>query len=67
MGGIISSGPYDYNPFVGNRPMKYPYTIAAKFAQFPWVYHYKYTIWFKPMLIALIPQFYVMYKIQRWC
>lgn len=69
MGNIISpAGPYDHNPFVGNRPMKVPLTFAAEYAQFPWVYHWRYWIYAKPLVYAqLFINIPLFYYLQRKC
>ncbi|XP_011707883.1 PREDICTED: uncharacterized protein LOC105462744 [Wasmannia auropunctata] len=47
------------------RPMKYPYTLTAKAAQFPYKYYIKHSWLYKYMLIGTLVAFPIFYKIQR--
>lgn len=67
MGGVLSAGPYPDNPLVGNRPMKFPYTTSAIIAQYPYKFMWRYAIWYRFWWYALIPNMYIMYKLQKLC
>ncbi|EZA54008.1 hypothetical protein DMN91_000991 [Ooceraea biroi] len=47
------------------RPMKYPYTLTAKIAQFPFKYYWKHSWLFKYWLIGIVVVSPVFYKIQK--
>ncbi|CAB0031228.1 unnamed protein product [Trichogramma brassicae] len=48
-----------------SRPMKYPYTMSAKMAQFPYKFYWKHSWGFKYWVIASILCVPVFYKIQK--
>ncbi|CAL1673239.1 unnamed protein product [Lasius platythorax] len=47
------------------RPMKYPYTISAKLAQFPFRYYMQHSWLFKYTIIAVALTYPIFYKIQK--
>lgn len=49
------------------RPMKYPYTISGKLAQFPFRYYMQHSWLFKYTLYATILSIPIFYKIQKLC
>ncbi|XP_076235174.1 reduction of Rh1 [Calliopsis andreniformis] len=55
------------NPEIPQRPMKYPYTLSAKIAQFPFrmYYDYKGSWMFKWWIFGTIATLPIFYKIQR--
>lgn len=67
MGNVFTPGPYPHNPFVGDRPMKYPYTMGAKIAQFPFVYHWRYMLVSKAAVCSFLFGIPVFYKLQQLC
>ncbi|XP_008205515.1 uncharacterized protein LOC100118244 [Nasonia vitripennis] len=48
-----------------SRPMKYPYTLSAKIAQFPYKHYYKHSWAFKYFLYSTIICLPIFYKIQK--
>ncbi|XP_058790017.1 uncharacterized protein LOC131663564 [Phymastichus coffea] len=48
-----------------SRPMKYPYTLSAKIAQFPFKYYYDNSWVFKYSAFAFILCIPIFYKIQK--
>lgn len=64
---VFTAGPYDHNPFVGDRPMKIPYTLSAKIAQFPYVFYWRYGIFYKAAVITFFVGIPVFYKIEKLC
>lgn len=54
-----------FNKDAQGRPMKYPYTLSAKIAQFPFK-HYIDNAWgFKYFLISAVVCLPIFYKIQK--
>lgn len=51
----------------GYRPMKYPYTISAKIAQFPYRYYYQHSWMFKYLIFGTLITLPIFYKIQKLC
>lgn len=49
------------------RPMKYPYTFAAKIAQFPYAYYFKYNWMVRYHIYAAIVCLPIFYKIGKLC
>ena len=49
------------------RTMKYPYTISAKVAHFPYAYYWKNNFVFRYWIYANILLIPVFYKIQKLC
>ncbi|XP_072750018.1 uncharacterized protein Roh [Anoplolepis gracilipes] len=47
------------------RPMKYPYTISAKLAQFPFRYYMQHSWLFKYTVLAIGISLPIFYKIQK--
>ncbi|XP_014471112.1 PREDICTED: uncharacterized protein LOC106742556 [Dinoponera quadriceps] len=47
------------------RPMKYPYTIVAKVAQFPYKYYWKHSWLFKYLIYSTVLSAPIFYKIQK--
>ncbi|XP_076667327.1 reduction of Rh1 isoform X2 [Andrena cerasifolii] len=47
------------------RPMKYPYTLSAKIAQFPYAYYYKHSWVFKYWVLGCLVTAPIFYKIQK--
>lgn len=47
--------------------MLYPYTFTAKIAQFPFKHYYNNSWVYRYYMYALIPTFYVFYKIEQLC
>ncbi|TGZ49173.1 uncharacterized protein Roh [Temnothorax longispinosus] len=47
------------------RPMKYPYTLTAKVAQFPYRYYVKHSWLYKYLLIGTLVSFPIFYKVQK--
>lgn len=43
----------EHYPFLGPRPMRFPYTVAAQIAQFPFVYHWRYVTIFKYFIFSM--------------
>ncbi|XP_012285448.1 uncharacterized protein LOC105702446 [Orussus abietinus] len=56
---------FDVESVKAGRPMKYPYTYAAKIAQFPYRYHFNNSWLFKYHLIACLVCFPIFLKIQN--
>ncbi|XP_026466862.1 uncharacterized protein LOC113370411 [Ctenocephalides felis] len=50
---------------VGERPMKYPYTLSAKIAQFPFKFYLNNNALWKYYFIAVAVSIPVFYKIQK--
>ncbi|KYM97132.1 PREDICTED: uncharacterized protein LOC108778780 [Cyphomyrmex costatus] len=48
-----------------HRPMKYPYTLTAKIAQFPFKYYMQHSWLFKYLLISTFVTIPIFYKIQK--
>lgn len=67
MGNVFTAGPYEHNPWVGDRPQKYPYTLSAKIAQFPYVYHWRYCLLGKAAVYSAILGMPFFYWIQKKC
>ncbi|XP_011630085.1 uncharacterized protein LOC105422424 [Pogonomyrmex barbatus] len=47
------------------RPMKYPYTLTAKLAQFPYKYYWNHSWMFKYTIIGALIAVPIFYKIQK--
>ncbi|KAL0121193.1 hypothetical protein PUN28_008697 [Cardiocondyla obscurior] len=47
------------------RHMKYPYTFAAKIAQFPYKYYYKHSWFFRYYLVGVLASVPLFYKLQK--
>ncbi|XP_011869631.1 PREDICTED: uncharacterized protein LOC105563004 [Vollenhovia emeryi] len=47
------------------RPMKYPYTVSAKIAQFPYKYYIKHSWLFRYMLVATVVTMPFFYKVEK--
>jgi hypothetical protein len=52
---------------MSGRPMKYPYTFAAKIAQFPWKFHINNNWMFRYYLIAVGITMPLFIKIGKMC
>jgi len=51
----------------GFRPMKYPYTLTAKIAQFPYKYYLQHSWLFKYMIFGTLATLPIFYQIQKLC
>jgi len=49
------------------RPMKYPYTLTGKIAQFPYKYYFQHSWLFKYMIFGALATLPVFYQIQKLC
>ena len=49
------------------RPVKYPYTLTAKIANFPYKYYMQYSWLYKYYIIGTLVCLPIFYKIQKLC